>query len=47
MMLNFFAGSLRASITSVAGQRPTSTPLSEILNMRKASSHDKVGIWGV
>ncbi|KAL0049971.1 hypothetical protein WJX82_001852 [Trebouxia sp. C0006] len=35
------AGSLRASITSVAGQRPTSTPLSEILNMRKASSHNK------
>ncbi|DBB05601.1 TPA: hypothetical protein ACH3X1_012545 [Trebouxia sp. C0004] len=35
------AGSLRTRITSVAGQRPTSTPLSEIVNMRKASSKNK------
>lgn len=42
--VNFSAGALHASITAVAEKRPTSTPLSEIVNTRRASSLIKVSV---
>ena len=42
--VNLSAGALHASITAVAESRPTSTPLSEIENTRRASSLNKVSV---